>query len=166
MGKSETGNLRITASRRGRIIRFDIRDDGRGFDPKHPGQGFGLVGMRERVEMLGGKLIVESAPGKGLWAGKPVRVTVEFVPKARGLKRALEQRRTLVEEIEYLGSGHGADDGCIAEGQDLEHLPVVHQAAHLLSGRCKAVAGSRADNDVEAGHRAGCRAASARSPAP
>lgn len=32
MGKSETGNLRITASRRGRIIRFDIRDDGRGFD--------------------------------------------------------------------------------------------------------------------------------------
>jgi two-component system chemotaxis sensor kinase CheA len=32
MGKSETGSLRITASRRGRIIRFDIRDDGRGFD--------------------------------------------------------------------------------------------------------------------------------------
>lgn len=32
MGKSETGTLRITASRRGRIIRFDIRDDGRGFD--------------------------------------------------------------------------------------------------------------------------------------
>lgn len=32
MGKSEAGTLRITASRRGRIIRFDIRDDGRGFD--------------------------------------------------------------------------------------------------------------------------------------
>lgn len=32
LGKSETGSLRITASRRGRIIRFDIRDDGRGFD--------------------------------------------------------------------------------------------------------------------------------------
>ena len=25
----------------------------------------GLFGMRERVEMLGGKLMVESAPGKG-----------------------------------------------------------------------------------------------------
>ena len=32
MGKGEAGSLRITASRRGRIIRFDIRDDGRGFD--------------------------------------------------------------------------------------------------------------------------------------
>lgn len=32
MGKGEAGSLRVTASRRGRLIRFDIRDDGRGFD--------------------------------------------------------------------------------------------------------------------------------------
>ena len=32
MGKSETGSLRISASQRGRNLRFDIRDDGRGFD--------------------------------------------------------------------------------------------------------------------------------------
>ena len=31
-GKSEAGNLRISASQRGRNLRFDIRDDGRGFD--------------------------------------------------------------------------------------------------------------------------------------
>jgi len=31
-GKAETGSLRINASQRGRTIRFDIRDDGRGFD--------------------------------------------------------------------------------------------------------------------------------------
>lgn len=31
-GKSETGSLRISASQRGRNLRFDIRDDGRGFD--------------------------------------------------------------------------------------------------------------------------------------
>lgn len=31
-GKSEAGTLRITASQRGRNLRFDIRDDGRGFD--------------------------------------------------------------------------------------------------------------------------------------
>ena len=30
-GKSETGSLRISASQRGRNLRFDIRDDGRGF---------------------------------------------------------------------------------------------------------------------------------------
>ena len=32
MGKSEAGSLRISASQRGRNIRFDIRDDGRGFN--------------------------------------------------------------------------------------------------------------------------------------
>lgn len=31
-GKAETGSLRISASQRGRNLRFDIRDDGRGFD--------------------------------------------------------------------------------------------------------------------------------------
>ncbi|MDR3682621.1 MAG: Hpt domain-containing protein, partial [Geothrix sp.] len=31
-GKSESGSLRISASQRGRNLRFDIRDDGRGFD--------------------------------------------------------------------------------------------------------------------------------------
>jgi two-component system chemotaxis sensor kinase CheA len=31
-GKSETGSLRISASQRGRNLRFDLRDDGRGFD--------------------------------------------------------------------------------------------------------------------------------------
>ncbi len=31
-GKSEVGSLRISASQRGRNLRFDIRDDGRGFD--------------------------------------------------------------------------------------------------------------------------------------
>jgi len=32
LGKSETGSIRITASQRGRNLRFDIRDDGRGFN--------------------------------------------------------------------------------------------------------------------------------------
>ena len=31
-GKSEAGSLRISASQRGRNLRFDLRDDGRGFD--------------------------------------------------------------------------------------------------------------------------------------
>jgi two-component system, NarL family, sensor histidine kinase LiaS len=43
-----------------------VADDGRGFDPSgDPGDGFGLQSMRERVERLGGRVSVESAPGKG-----------------------------------------------------------------------------------------------------
>jgi signal transduction histidine kinase len=43
-----------------------VSDDGRGFDPaQDPGEGFGLESMRERASGLGGRVDVESAPGKG-----------------------------------------------------------------------------------------------------
>jgi signal transduction histidine kinase len=43
-----------------------VEDDGGGFDPATAGRGrLGLVGMRERVELAGGSLDVESAPGSG-----------------------------------------------------------------------------------------------------
>ncbi len=43
----------------------ELRDDGRGFDPATTPPGVGLVGMRERVEQLGGELSIESRPGAG-----------------------------------------------------------------------------------------------------
>ena len=42
-----------------------IRDDGSGFETRRPGAGFGLVGMRERVELVDGRLVIDSAPGRG-----------------------------------------------------------------------------------------------------
>ncbi len=52
--------------RNDRIIAI-IEDDGIGFTPISPtiDRHLGLFGMRERVEMLGGKLTIESSPGKG-----------------------------------------------------------------------------------------------------
>ena len=52
---------------------IDVVDDGIGFDPaeSRPAvgpqdeRGFGLTAMRERVEQLGGRLAVETAPGEG-----------------------------------------------------------------------------------------------------
>ncbi len=45
---------------------LEIVDDGVGFEPGlRGGNGFGLAGMRERAERLGGTLRVESAPGAG-----------------------------------------------------------------------------------------------------
>jgi len=47
-------------------VRLSVEDDGRGFDASEPpGNHHGLVGMRERVGMLGGDLEVTSAPGAG-----------------------------------------------------------------------------------------------------
>jgi len=49
-------------------LRAIIEDDGRGFDPERAGraeQRLGLYGIRERAELLGGKLTIESEPGHG-----------------------------------------------------------------------------------------------------
>lgn len=50
----------------GARIVFMISDDGIGFDPaEHHTSGLGLRLMRERVEELGGTLVISSAPGQG-----------------------------------------------------------------------------------------------------
>jgi signal transduction histidine kinase len=46
-------------------VTVTVRDDGKGFDPERAHDGFGLVGMRERVGLVGGRLTIESAPGHG-----------------------------------------------------------------------------------------------------
>lgn len=45
--------------------RLTVEDDGRGFDVAARRDGFGLVGMAERVALAGGELDVVSAPGSG-----------------------------------------------------------------------------------------------------
>jgi signal transduction histidine kinase len=56
-------------------LRLLVRDNGRGFDPSEKSEGFGLLGMSERVTLLGGELEVESSPGTGttIRARLPVR---------------------------------------------------------------------------------------------
>jgi two-component system, NarL family, sensor histidine kinase UhpB len=47
-------------------VMLSVQDDGRGADLAAKTSGFGLNGMRERVEMLGGRFAVASEPGAGL----------------------------------------------------------------------------------------------------
>ena len=49
----------------GGFVDLLVRDDGRGFDTDAPSSGFGLLGMRERVGLLGGDLEVRSSPSSG-----------------------------------------------------------------------------------------------------
>ncbi len=46
-------------------VRFEVRDDGRGFDPAQVDAGTGIQGMQDRLDATGGSLQIESAPGTG-----------------------------------------------------------------------------------------------------
>ena len=76
-------NVWIELEQNDDALLLSIRDDGRGFDPRAEGAGLGgeslgLLGMEERLALLGGTLQVHSAPGAGtdVLARIPLRETV------------------------------------------------------------------------------------------
>ena len=62
--------MSVTIRRHGGVVRMEIHDNGKSFDvqrvlfAKKVGR-LGLLGMRERIEMVGGRFAIESAPGEG-----------------------------------------------------------------------------------------------------
>jgi signal transduction histidine kinase len=79
-GHAQRVAVEITESQT--TVKLTVRDDGAGFDPVASTAGFGLLGMRERVRLLGGTVRVQSAVGDG------TRVTARFPvqrsPTSRG----------------------------------------------------------------------------------
>jgi signal transduction histidine kinase len=58
--------VNVVVGRRDGGVTAVVEDDGQGFDPSDVRQdALGLLGMRERLALVGGTLAVESAPGKG-----------------------------------------------------------------------------------------------------
>jgi signal transduction histidine kinase len=57
-------NVEVRVARDGTRVRFSVRDDGAGFDPRLV-RGLGLLGMEERVRRLGGTVRIDSQPGRG-----------------------------------------------------------------------------------------------------
>jgi NarL family two-component system sensor histidine kinase LiaS len=57
----------VVLKRVGRAVTLRIEDDGIGFDPQVSVsiEHVGLLAMKDSVEMLGGKITVKSAPGRG-----------------------------------------------------------------------------------------------------
>jgi signal transduction histidine kinase len=65
---------------------MQVDDDGCGFIPSSPSSGhYGIIGMRERIEHLGGKFVLRSGPGEGTHLEVAVPLTVpRTVPQTRG----------------------------------------------------------------------------------
>jgi two-component system NarL family sensor kinase len=65
---AHASEVELALRRRGSTLTLSVRDDGRGFSPRSrhsDGLSHGIVGMRERAKLLGGRLQISSAPGKG-----------------------------------------------------------------------------------------------------
>ena len=68
---SAATNVRVNLDFERKEILARVEDDGSGFDPaslrqpQESGRGLGLLGMRERAELFGGDLELESQPGTG-----------------------------------------------------------------------------------------------------
>ncbi len=124
-------------------IRVLVSDDGIGFDPArcHPtgksGDGFGLFSIRERVEMAGGRMEIESQPGKGsritLTVPQDVLVDEESLPILQPPGHAA-QRRSLAtaQRIRILLA---EDHAIVREGlvqllQAEQDFEVVGEASH------------------------------------
>ena len=69
----------VEVIKRDEAVHVAVRDDRHGFDPAVKTSGFGLLGMRERAELLGGTIAVQSAPGRGA----TIEVTLP-VPRRKG----------------------------------------------------------------------------------
>ena len=66
MRHAQAQTVELTLSVEGQVLCLSINDDGQGFVPESGRPtSFGLVGMRERVLMLGGTLSLHSKPGEG-----------------------------------------------------------------------------------------------------
>ena len=76
--------IAVRLARTGDGIEVAVHDDGRGFDldaamvRAAEGRHLGLLGIRERVEMLGGRAEIRSAPGQGT----EIRATLPLEPPA------------------------------------------------------------------------------------
>lgn len=63
---AQASRVRITLARRDKTLLLEVEDNGAGFDTSvHNERSFGLIGIRERAMMMGGKARISSTPGKG-----------------------------------------------------------------------------------------------------
>lgn len=70
---SRAKRVRIALDQQEDRVRIEVRDWGIGFDPARVDPNrFGLEGIRERAELFGGNLVIESTPGEG------TRIAVDF----------------------------------------------------------------------------------------
>ena len=86
---SDARHVEVNLTRSAANVELSIADDGSGFNPERAndgGGGLGLQSIRERVRMAHGRLVIDSAPGRGTTVWVSVAATD---PEGRSLQRVV-----------------------------------------------------------------------------
>jgi signal transduction histidine kinase len=100
---AQATNVEAEITYRDRLLRLRIRDDGRGIDPAHLKAGvdghWGLPGMRERAQQIGGKLDMWSEVGAGTELDLSIPGSIAYVASPdRGVSWLFRRKRLRVDE--------------------------------------------------------------------
>lgn len=87
---------RVEVSENEENLRVRVSDEGSGFDPGVRSDGFGLIGMRERVTLAGGTLELRSAPGEGT----TITAILPALHREEPSPRQADDQRSGLEEAE------------------------------------------------------------------
>ncbi len=100
------------------VLSFSIQDDGRGFDPTRARDGSGLQNMTDRIEALGGKLLIRSAPGQGtsIIGEVPVWALADHHPDD-GTATNLLMLRELADQVPARSDADGSRGSSETSGQ-------------------------------------------------
>ena len=83
---AQPNRISVTVSREEANVEVVVADDGNGFVPDSAQRSFGLIGMEERVSLVGGRLDIDSAPGRGTQVRAELPVSDQVRPDAEGVK--------------------------------------------------------------------------------
>jgi signal transduction histidine kinase len=100
-------------------LRFEVRDDGAGFDPTAVTGGVGLTSMRDRVAAVGGVVEIESRPGRGTRVS--ARIPLDGVVLGSGVVDDDRARHEILQRAAAVVDEHGQE--AREERQDREPEP-------------------------------------------
>ncbi len=93
---AQASRVEVSIQKSDHAICMNIKDDGKSFDVERTlhsngGKRLGLLGMRERLEMVGGNFCVESAPGQGT----TIQAEIPFAKVRKGQLKKSGKTKTL-----------------------------------------------------------------------
>jgi PAS domain S-box-containing protein len=100
---AHTDRARVELAGTPRGLRLEVSDDGAGFHPAGRGGGLGLVGMQERLTLIGGQVVVDSRSGGG------TRINVK-VPLPESVAASKEASAGRPAEADLVTAGPTAEE--------------------------------------------------------